>query len=100
MSDAQSEISELLALQREAQALRPEPERAAKAPAEAASPPVDGDADDNPVLTEIQKSMNELSENIENAVHEIETAAKEQPVLTALVAFTLGLVVGQLSSRR
>ena len=51
-------------------------------------------------MSDLEESMQELSDNLESAVQEIEEAAKEHPALVALVAFTLGLVVGQLFSRR
>jgi hypothetical protein len=112
MSEAQNEISELIALQREAAALRSKPRKAdtkKKSAKEDASPAAGGpdgasrstpDAADESEMSELEKTMRELSDNIENAVGEIEDTAREQPVLTALVAFTLGLVVGQLFSRR
>ena len=112
MSEAQNEISELMALQRETAALRSNARKAdktAKTVEEVASPGAGDtdleaesafDADEESGMSDLEKTMKELSDNIEKAVQEIEDAAREQPALTALVAFTLGLAVGQLFSRR
>jgi ElaB/YqjD/DUF883 family membrane-anchored ribosome-binding protein len=101
MSEAKDEISELMALQREAAEPRSRPRKPDKKtePAEQGAPPA-GDEPISGAESELKKTMQELSENLEIAVQEIEDAAREQPALTALVAFTLGLVVGQLFSRR
>jgi hypothetical protein len=110
MSKAQNEISELMALQREATAPRSKRRKADRTTrsAEDTALPLTGDpepasasdAAGDSEMSELEKTMKELSDNLEYAVQEIEEAAREQPALTALVAFTLGLVVGQLISRR
>lgn len=115
MSKAQDEISELLALQREATKKPPRRRKAAAkkkpaepvdepeaaAPAEEIEEPATEDTEGpKGPRSEIEAKMKELSDNIESAVEEIENSAKEQPVLMSLVAFTLGLVVGQSLSRR
>jgi hypothetical protein len=109
MSKAQDEISELMALQREATAPRSRRPKAGRTtgPAKEAASAMAGDPEPSgsdtagdEEMSELQETMKELSDNLEYAVQEIEEAAREQPALTALVAFTLGLVVGQLISRR
>lgn len=112
MSQAQDEISELMALQRESAELRAKA-RKARPKTESAGPAVSPEAGEKPESTEsesaaadergmsdLEKKINEISDDLETAVQEIEEAAKEQPALTALVAFTLGIVVGQMLSRR
>lgn len=116
MSKAQDEISELMDLQREASRKRPRPTKAKtrKKPTvseeaarvdetepkqETGKPGADPDGTEDP-RSEVEERIKELSENIESAVQEIDNAAKEQPALVSLVAFTLGLVLGQSLSRR
>ncbi len=112
MSSAQDEISELMALQREAapRQKRRKPRKSdheTNGAGEAAAPAADdpdptpaSDISDESEASELEEAINEFTDNLEAAVQEIGDSAQEQPALTALVAFTLGIVVGQLFSRR
>ena len=115
MSKVQDEIAELMALQREAQAPKARREKTrnktrAAGRGESASDDVEPASDDETVetsdeadgksMSDLERSMKELAQNIETAVQGLEESAREQPFLTAMTAFTLGLVVGQLFTRR
>lgn len=111
MAKAEDEISELMALQRAA-AKRPRPKKSSsrkKSEAPESSEEVNETAskDDTSAETStaqpktvLNEQMQEFTERIEDAMAEIEEAAKDQPTLVSLVAFTLGLVIGQSFSRR
>ena len=112
MSQAQDEISELMELQREAAKPKSRSKESGSTKKSAASgasavnknsdaafeSASDGEARGH--KSELEEKMQELSESIESAVAEIEQAAEEQPVLVSMVAFTLGMVIGQSFSRR
>jgi hypothetical protein len=101
MSQAQDEIRELMALQQEAT----KPRSRSEAPIESSG---DREEPDLPAATadiaadesRPRETIQELSAQLEGAVHEIESAATDHPLLVSLVAFTLGVVVGQVFSRR
>ena len=112
MSPAYDEISELMALKQEAEKRRPRARKAA-AKKQTAKPPASGESqksDSSPEQemvdeaeddrTDLNKQMQELAEHFEKAIGEIGKTAEDQPVIVSLVAFTLGLVVGQSLSRR
>ncbi len=112
MSPAYDEISELMALKRDAEKRRPRSQEAA-AKKKTAKPPASGEPQESESAPEqetvdetedkrpdLNKQMQELAEFVEKAVREIENTAEKQPVMVSLVAFTLGLVVGQSLSRR
>ncbi len=46
------------------------------------------------------KVIHDYAVQIESVVKEMEDAAKERPVLALLAAFTIGIVIGQIFSRR
>ena len=103
MSQAQDEISELMELQREAAKPKSRSKKSDSTKKSAASDAAFESASDGEARghkSELEEKMQELAESIENAVAEIEDAAKEQPVLVSMVAFTLGMVIGQSFSRR
>lgn len=50
--------------------------------------------------TESKKTIQDLAGQIENLVKEMEEAASERPLLALLAAFSLGVITGQLFSRR
>jgi ElaB/YqjD/DUF883 family membrane-anchored ribosome-binding protein len=62
-------------------------------------PPVHDSADEEQA-SELDKSVQDLASHLESAGKEIEEAAREHPVLALLMAFTFGIVVGHLLSRR
>lgn len=66
---------------------------------EVANPSVE-DAGDEALLPEADKAVRDLAVQIESVVKELEEAARERPALALLAAFTIGIVVGQLFSRR
>lgn len=100
MSSSRDEFGELMALQREAVMPRRKEESSARGETAGAQPGSGGESPDDPGKTGVEGVMEELQEGIQLAVENIEESAREQPALTALVAFSLGVVVGQLFSRR
>jgi ElaB/YqjD/DUF883 family membrane-anchored ribosome-binding protein len=112
MSNSKSDIDELKTMQREAAELKAEqkkPRPRAKSAAgkksrsgedrNAEKPPVHGSADEDQA-SELDKNVQDIASHLESAVKEIEEAAKERPMLALLAAFTIGIVVGHLLSRR
>jgi ElaB/YqjD/DUF883 family membrane-anchored ribosome-binding protein len=112
MSNSKSDIDELKTMQREAAELKAEqkkPRPKAKTVAEkksrseedrnAEKPPVHGSSGEDQA-SELDKSVQDIASHLESAGKEIEEAAKERPVLALLAAFTIGIVVGHLLSRR
>jgi len=49
---------------------------------------------------EAEKAIQDLSGQIETAIKTIEETASERPALALMAAFTIGIIVGQLISRR
>ncbi len=125
MVNPKSDIDELKNLQREAREQRakrkkprPTPGKtedqesaaaetrtAAKAPAadsvsEAQAHDVEEDSSTEEQAHETEEAIQDLAGQIETAVTKLEETASERPVLALLAAFSLGIIVGQLFSRR
>lgn len=49
---------------------------------------------------ETDEGIGDLAAQIESIVRELEEAARERPAVALLAAFTIGIVIGQLFSRR
>lgn len=49
---------------------------------------------------EAEQAIQDIAGNIETLVKKLEATASERPVLTIMAAFSLGIIVGQLFSRR
>lgn len=47
-----------------------------------------------------EQSIQDIADQIETAVKNMDEIASERPVMTLLAAFTLGIIVGQIFSRR
>jgi hypothetical protein len=112
MSDSGNEIDELKTLQREAAELKAERAKPRSTRRSAAgrksettedrgveAAPAEGPAGEEQV-PEWEKAVRDLTTDLERTVNEIEEAARERPALALLAAFTIGIVVGQLFSRR
>lgn len=113
MTNSQSDINELQTLRREAAELRAKRDRpcsTATGPAaaqdsdrvqehEIAEPPTmeSADAEEAP---ETDKTLRHLATQIESVVKEMEEAARERPTLALLAAFTVGIIIGQLVTRK
>ena len=113
MMNSESDIAELQKLQREASERRSQRDKERAAPGEvetqaAAEEPVKPEAE-SPITTasdsagggsQAELPPPGLSEQIESVLEELEEAASERPVLALLAAFSMGVIVGQLFSRR
>ena len=112
MSNSKSDIDELKTMQREAAELRAERKRSRSTAKPAAGPKSvtveDLNSTERPVqdsaaekqTSEWDKPVQDLAAQIESAAKEIEEAARDRPALALLAAFTIGIVVGHLLSRR
>ena len=107
--NAVSEIEELQKIQREASARRAERENkrlAARAASrgQQAEPctetPSAGAAPNGNFSAEAEGPTRALTHQLGNLLEELEEAAKERPALALLAAFSLGVIVGQLFSRK
>ena len=49
---------------------------------------------------EAEQAIQDIAGNIETLVKKLEVTASERPMLTIMAAFSLGIIVGQLFSRR
>lgn len=94
MSNKQSDVNELLALQQDVAELKAD-DRSAGTTAE----PL---ADEEVVAaTEaLESKVDDFGEQIDAFVKELETAAKERPRVALLAAFAIGVAIGQMLSRR
>ena len=112
MTNSKSDIEELKNLQREAAELRVErskprikarPAAAKKSEttqeSEAAKPQEQEAAVEEQAL-ETEKAVQDIADQWESVVNKIEDAARKRPVLALLAAFTTGVVVGHILSRR
>lgn len=111
MSNSTQDLDDLIALQRESQQLRqrraaPEPDEAAMGAAQAeesitdesdAIAATEAAAD---LAAEREAAFDVLSEQMQSLVQDIEEIAAERPGTALLAAFGIGIVVGQLLSRR
>jgi hypothetical protein len=112
MASSQSDIDELKNLQREATELRVKRDRAGTTGSPAVEQASETTQEANGEQPQNQKpaapeqspetdeAIRKLAVKIDSAVEELEEAARERPALALLAAFTVGVVVGQLFSRR
>ena len=107
MTNSETELDELKALQREAAELRSATRRkestaelaegqgsAASADAPAAAAPLEE------ATPESTAALEDVNVDLNAILKDMEDAARERPVLALLAAFSLGIVVGQMFSRR
>jgi ElaB/YqjD/DUF883 family membrane-anchored ribosome-binding protein len=109
VTNSKSDIDELKDLQRDStvrRAARKKPRAttrqaagAAKTSAATPTSTVDDSASEAQ-SQEVEKTNQDFAEQIEIVVKELEEAANDRPVLALLAAFSLGIIVGQLFSRR
>ena len=114
MTNSNSDIEKLKSLQREAKKRRAERRKphSTTTHAEEKQSEITEDLDvtsksaaqgssaaESPV-PESKKTLQDLFGQIENLVKEMEDAASERPLLALLAAFSLGIIIGQLFSRR
>jgi len=113
MTNSKSDIEELKNLQREATARRAERKRprstakreqaqqseATEDPAETSKPTADDSASEAQAH-EAEKTIQDIVGQIETAAKKMEETASEHPALALLAAFSLGVIVGQLFSRK
>jgi hypothetical protein len=117
MSNSKSDMDELKTMQREAAELkaeqkkpRPKAESAAGKKSgsgeerNAGKPSMPDSASEDQTgevqASELDKSVQDIAFHLKSVGKGIEEAAKECPVLASLTAFTIGIVVGHLLSRR
>ena len=113
MTNSKSDIEELKDLQREAtarRAARKKPRSTIKQEqaqqseaAETHTATTKSTADDSASEAqsyEAEKTIQDFAGQIESVVKEMEEAANDHPALALLAAFSLGIIVGQLFSRR
>ncbi|MGD8556298.1 MAG: hypothetical protein PVJ14_03000 [Chromatiales bacterium] len=117
MTSTETDLDELKALQREAAVLRSqrqqkspnaartEGEEDGAASVEAAvSQPEAGPAADSESLEEViaasAKRLEDLNIDFNAILKDMEETARERPVLSLVAAFSLGIVIGQLFSRK
>jgi hypothetical protein len=113
VTNSETDIEELQKLQREASARRAQrhEERSAAREAEAhqtADEAADSAAENPPAAApesdqsgvEAELPAPALSQQFETFLEELEEAAKERPTLALLAAFSVGVIVGQLFSRK
>ena len=113
MTKSKSDLEELNKLQREAAELRAERKRsrstakgAEEKPSEstddrntATTPPMQDSVDDAQGAAS-DKVIEDFADQIESIAKKLEEAAIERPALALLAAFSLGIIVGQIFSRR
>ena len=108
MTNSHSDVDELQTLQREADEMlaksknprstcRPEPET--KEEQKETEPGMQDSVDEDQTV-DSKKTDHDLAVQIESVLKNMEEAATERPALALLAAFTLGIIVGQLLSRR
>ena len=113
MTNSKSDIEELKNLQREATEQRAKRKRtrstarqtegqqsAAAEAHSAATKTVVEDSASEAQAHEAEEAIQDLAGQIETAVTRLEETASERPALALLAAFSLGVIVGQLFSRR
>jgi hypothetical protein len=117
MTSTETDLDELKALQREAALLRSQRQQKSSTAArterkedsaasveEADSQPEAEPAADSQPLEEAiaasAKTLEDLNIDFNAILKDMEEAARERPMLTLVAAFTLGIVVGQLFSRK
>lgn len=114
MTNSKSDIEELKGLQREVTERRAErnrpPSTVKRAEDQQSEMMEDRDVTTKPVAQESvviespapesKRTIQNLAGQIENLVKEMEEAASERPLLALLAAFSLGVITGQLFSRR
>lgn len=113
MTNSKSDLEELKGLQREASERRAERKKPRAKPRQtkekqsavekdnsAATKPATQDTAGEMPPPETEKTIQDLAGQIETIVKEVEEASSERPVLALLAAFVLGVVAGQLFSRR
>ena len=94
MSNKQSDVNELMALQQDVAKLKAD-EKSARTQTEA---PVD---EEQAEATEaLESKVDDFAEQIDAFVKELETAAQERPRVALLAAFAIGVAIGQMLSRR
>jgi hypothetical protein len=112
VTDPLNELAELRALQQDAaekRAQRKSARRKSK-PVSDASPTTGGErANGAPAARqqsteepapEWEKTLEDLAVHLESAVSDIEDVTREHPALALLAAFTIGVIAGQIFSRR
>jgi ElaB/YqjD/DUF883 family membrane-anchored ribosome-binding protein len=113
MKDPRSELDELKTLQQEAAERRAQRKRRPRSTREPVPKAQSGKVADrnateptapDPAIEEQapewEKNLEDLAAHLEGAATEMERAVREYPALALLAAFTIGIVVGQLFSRR
>ena len=113
MKDPRSELDELKTLQQEAAERRAQRKRRLRSTREPVPKAQSGKVEDRNAAEptapdpatgeqapEWEKSLEDLAADLEGAATEMERAVREYPALALLAAFTIGIVVGQLFSRR
>ena len=117
MTSSETDLEELKALQREAAALRSQRQQECSTAAQtegqddgavsveaAQSLPEAEPAADNESLEEViaasATTLEDLNIDFNAILKDMEDAARERPVLALVAAFSLGIVVGQLFSRK
>ena len=108
-SHHENEMDELKSLNQEAAERRTERKRSrtsgrqkteAESPQEAVSESNDLVAEEELSSEETDEAISGIAARIEEFVMELEEAASERPAVPVLAAFTLGIVIGSLFSRR
>lgn len=94
MSNKQSDLNELMALQQDVAELKAE-ENSARTTTE-----VPADEDVAVATDELESKVEDFGEQIDAFVKELEVAAKERPRVALLAAFAIGVAIGQMLSRR
>ena len=113
MTNSEHDIEELKSLQREATERRAERKKTSSTAKQAENQQSEAEKDrpapkkpaaqktaSNTQAPESEKNSQDLAGQIETIVKEMEEAASERPMLALLAAFSLGIFVGQLFSRR
>jgi FtsZ-binding cell division protein ZapB len=111
MTNSHSEINELKTLQVEAEGLKDKRKGFSSGnTSEASQQSQAADREDGQQLPQDEtieeqssgtnKVVQDLADQIENVLKDMEDAATERPALALLSAFALGIIVGQLFSRR
>lgn len=94
MSNKQSDLNELMALQQDVAELKAD-EKSARTTTE-----VPADEDVAVATDELESKVEDFGEQIDAFVKELEAAAKERPRVALLAAFAIGVAIGQMLSRR
>ncbi|MEH6551607.1 MAG: hypothetical protein V7711_10435 [Pseudomonadales bacterium] len=113
MTSSHDDIEQLKSLQKDATARRSARKKRrttarTAAQTESVSPPetkneAEAEADNvtlDPILENVGAAINNFSEQFEDIVQELEDVTIQRPLLAVLTAFSVGIIFGQLFSRK